>query len=369
MNTIPIPTISGNKTVSDIFTNTTFIYMLIFLAIYSVIYIVLGVFNRGSAESSGSLRIVRIIDILVIVLAVIYVAVTYAGASVDDFSTSLSMTLQKFKTFADNPFSIFSVMIFLLILYTVIYFIKIPMTSELKPASIMLVETLTILLFVILLIFDFFKYLFKIDIFDFMLDSLIQKLDKTPVSSSPPPRPLKQTGVCPKSTDTPETPFDEVFNIRNNLYTYDDAKEVCSIYGAKLATYDQIETAYNNGAEWCNYGWSEGQLALFPTQKCTWEALQQKKPSREVANNACGRPGINGGFIRNPNIRFGVNCYGKKPVATDCDKDRMKANVESKLAESPTDVKLKEKAELWKKNADKFLVVNSFNKDKWSNNA
>ena len=242
------------------------------------------------------------------------------------------------------------------------------MTSELKPASIMLVETLTILLFVILLIFDFFKYLFKIDIFDFMLDSLIQKLDKTPVSSSPPPRPVKQS-VCPKSTDTPETPFDEVFNIRNNLYTYDDAKEVCSIYGAKLATYDQIETAYNNGAEWCNYGWSEGQLALFPTQKCTWEALQRKKSSRDVANNACGRPGINGGFIRNPNIRFGVNCYGKKPVATECDKNMMKANVESKMAETPKDVKLKEKVELWKKNADKFLVVNSFNKEKWTVNA
>ena len=45
------------------------------------------------------------------------------------------------------------------------------------------------------------------------------------------------------------TDGNEVFNVSNNAYTYDEAKAVCSIYGAELATYDQIEQAYNNGAE------------------------------------------------------------------------------------------------------------------------
>ena len=69
-------------------------------------------------------------------------------------------------------------------------------------------------------------------------------------------------------TTVPEIKFKkQVFNIPGNYYTYDNAKALCSAYGADLASYDQIEKAYNNGAEWCNYGWSANQLALFPTQK------------------------------------------------------------------------------------------------------
>jgi len=365
MDTIQIATIPGNKTASDIFTNTTFIYMLIFLAIYSVVYSVLGIFYGGSSEGNGTLRMIRIIDILVVIMVILYIVTTYANSSVDEFSTDLSTTLKRFKIFTDNPFSIFSVAFFLIALYSVIYFVKIPMTSELKPMSIMFIETLTIILFVALLIIDFFKYLFKIDIMDFLLDGMINGLSKTPESTEP--KSTKPQSTCAVPTTEPPG---EVFNIRNNLYSYDDAREVCSVYGAKLATYDQIEKAYNNGAEWCNYGWSEGQMALFPTQKSTWDALQSKKKTckggRDVINSACGRPGINGGVIKNPNIRFGVNCYGKKPEASESDKALMKANVERKVTESPKDAQLQAKLKVWQKNADKFLLVNSFNKEKWS---
>ena len=101
----------------------------------------------------------------------------------------------------------------------------------------------------------------------------------------------------------------QVFNVGNNNYTYDAAKAVCNAYGAELANYDQIENSYNNGGEWCNYGWSANQMAFFPTQKNTWNMLQQNNNTQ----NACGRPGINGGFIANPYVQFGANCYGVKP--------------------------------------------------------
>ena len=61
--------------------------------------------------------------------------------------------------------------------------------------------------------------------------------------------------------------FKEVFNIPENNYNYQEAKEICKAYNSKLATYDQIEDAYNDGADWCKYGWSAKQMALFPTQK------------------------------------------------------------------------------------------------------
>jgi hypothetical protein len=74
-----------------------------------------------------------------------------------------------------------------------------------------------------------------------------------------------------------------------------------------LASYDQLVDAYNDGAEWCTYGWSNGQKAYYPTQKCNWE---KKGPEEKLK---CGNPGLNGGFFADPSLKFGVNCYGKKP--------------------------------------------------------
>ena len=51
----------------------------------------------------------------------------------------------------------------------------------------------------------------------------------------------------------------QVFHIANQDYTYNQAKCKCASYNAKLATYSQLVDAHNGGAEWCSYGWSQGQ--------------------------------------------------------------------------------------------------------------
>ena len=38
--------------------------------------------------------------------------------------------------------------------------------------------------------------------------------------------------------------------------------------------------AYKNGADWCNYGWSEGQLALYPTQEDSFNKLEMNPKNR-----------------------------------------------------------------------------------------
>jgi len=102
----------------------------------------------------------------------------------------------------------------------------------------------------------------------------------------------------------------EVFHIADNKFTYEDAPAVCAAYGSQLATLDQIILSYNAGAEWCGYGWSEGGMALYPTQKGTWDLLQKEPdPARRTA---CGRPGVNGGYF-DVRSKFGVNCFGFKP--------------------------------------------------------
>jgi hypothetical protein len=102
----------------------------------------------------------------------------------------------------------------------------------------------------------------------------------------------------------------EVFNIDSNNYTYEEAPYVCQALDSKLATYDQVIAAHKKGANWCNYGWSANQMALYPTQQKVWDNLQ-KGP--ENSKKICGNPGINGGHFDNINLKFGVNCYGLKP--------------------------------------------------------
>ena len=65
--------------------------------------------------------------------------------------------------------------------------------------------------------------------------------------------------------------------------------------------------AYKKGANWCNYGWSANQTALFPIQK---EYLEDLKNKNDKLSNSCGKPGVNGGYFENRHLKFGVNCYG-----------------------------------------------------------
>jgi hypothetical protein len=150
----------------------------------------------------------------------------------------------------------------------------------------------------------------------------------------------------------------QVFNLPGNEYTYTDAKAVCQAYGADLATYDQIEDAYNHGAEWCNYGWSDGQMALFPTQKRTFDTLQ----TIDGHQNDCGRPGVNGGFMANPALRFGVNCYGHRPKITHEEDNLMKTS--PPYPQNEQDLLYQKQVDYWK-NHIQNLLVSPFNHDSW----
>jgi hypothetical protein len=163
-----------------------------------------------------------------------------------------------------------------------------------------------------------------------------------------------------KPTPVPQIKFKkQVFNIPGNYYSYDNAKALCKAYGAELASYDQIEKAYNNGAEWCNYGWSANQLALFPTQKKTYDTLQTI-PGHE---NDCGRTGVNGGYIANQNVKFGVNCYGYKPKMTSEEDELMRTS--PPYPETAEDIDFQKKVDEMKNNLDKILV-SPFNKNRWN---
>ena len=120
----------------------------------------------------------------------------------------------------------------------------------------------------------------------------------------------------------------QVFNVNRNVYTFGEAEPLCRAFGAELATYDQVKDAYKAGADWCNYGWVKGQLAVYPTQKSTYDKLQH---GPEEERMSCGLPGVNGGYFPNAEQRFGVNCYGKRPAESALD-ERVQMEANSSIA-------------------------------------
>ena len=153
---------------------------------------------------------------------------------------------------------------------------------------------------------------------------------------------------CDNKNSEPEAPKEyklhidgekEVYNISPNIFTYDEAKAICKAQNppASLASLRQIEDAYKKGAEWCNYGWSEDQLALYPTQK--------------TSDKNCGEVGVNGGYFSNKKVRFGANCYGVKRNPN-----------ENELIDTIDD---EEEDEYDVDMNDKYKI-NPFNKEKWS---
>jgi hypothetical protein len=335
-----------NSSLSDamnsIFNKSNIIFIIWFLAIYFIIYFVLGLFLKSE---NGSFTGGYIFDTMMFVLLIVILLVWYYSSSSDKRENMFTNVFNFLKDYMNESMSIFSTGLFIVLLYTFAFLLRIPTDSS-KPIFFSLMENGAWIILVLTIFVQFFKYIFGISILDY-ISSLWGDLPKEEKK---------------EEDDKVVSNTDEVFNISNNLYNYDDAQAICNSYGARLANYDEIEKAYNKGAEWCNYGWSANQMAFFPTQKSTWDKLQQTKNHK----NDCGRPGVNGGYMKNPYIRFGVNCYGKKPVASDDDLNRMNAKKNHVYPKTREDLLLDAKVQFWKDNADKLLKINSFNENKWS---
>ena len=135
---------------------------------------------------------------------------------------------------------------------------------------------------------------------------------------------------------------------------------MCKAFGAELATYDQVKEAWDKGADWCNYGWVKGQSAVYPTQEATYNKLQA---GPEDQRDACGVPGVNGGFFDNPELRFGVNCYGKKPSENEADARKIMAQ-NANL--TPGALEYNKKVQNYKTEMGQ-IPVNPFKPNLWSN--
>ncbi len=192
-------------------------------------------------------------------------------------------------------------------------------------------------------------------------DGVVRELTvppQPPQAVLPAERDLQQQNIVEKILPPPGG--NEVFNVAQNKFTFYDAEPLCKALGAELASYEQVKDAWAKGADWCNYGWVKGQMAVYPTQKDTYEKLQAGPADQQ---GACGTTGLNGGYFENPEMRFGVNCYGQKPAQSAHDEAQLME--EGKVPRTPASLKVDQMVTEFKKEADS-LFVKPFNNEKWA---
>ena len=228
-----------------------------------------------------------------------------------------------------------------------------PGTVNGTAGGVVFLEVLVWGVFVVLVILNGMSYMFNVDV-TASINNIFSRTPEVDIIVDP----EDIAGDLP--APVPEIKFEkQVFHIPNNKYTYRDARALCKAYGGRLATYKELNDAYENGADWCGYGWSEDQMALYPTQYDKWERLQEIKGHE----HDCGRPGINGGYIDNKNVRFGVNCYGYKPKITSEEAELMQNT--PLYPKTQKEINFEKRVEYWRQRLPEVLVA-PFNHNNWS---
>lgn len=352
--------------ITDIFSLSNILLVIWFLFFYLIIFYLIKSFYRNDSDPFKEKMILsRGIDIFVFGILIVFIIYTYLSLSVSDKQDIIGYSLKSAYQFYNNPNTFFNLLVFIILFYCFIFLCGVPMTKETRPTSIYLFEQILWIIFITVIIADFFIYILGVPIIDLIFGvngGLINSWYNWHLSldNNRPIIPLKNTDI----SNNIKIKKPEVFNISNNLYTYDDAQSICKAFDSRLATVEELHEAYDKGAEWCVSSWSADQQVLFPTQKSTVERLQKIKGSE----NSCGRMGVNGGKMEDTSMRLGVNCYGIKPDASDTDKTRMN-NITSYIQpKSKEDMILDAKVNFWKNNKDKYTVLSPFNSEQWSYN-
>ena len=222
--------------------------------------------------------------------------------------------------------------------------------------GIVFMEILLWGVFVLLVLINGMTYIFNIDI----TASIKNLFSATPeIDLIVDPDDLAGDSTDPITT-VPEIKLTkQVFHVPGNKYGYEDSKAICKAYGGRLATWKEINKAFKKGADWCSFGWSDGQMALYPTQYDKWAHLQKI----EGYEHDCGRPGINGGYIANANVKFGINCYGYKPKITQEEADAMK--LAPLYPSTRRERAFDKRVDYWRDNLSEIEVA-PFNHNNWS---
>jgi len=339
-----------NSAFNKLYNKDNLIMLIAFLGIFVVLYIAFGFYFRifGSGSQDTIVRAVNVIGLMALSILVIYEYYNWENKDL-------------YKSFKDNFEDLETTFLLIIMLVFIIGVQKILHLPTTEGNSSFILDISNFILKVLLLLnvlIICFTDLLNIPVLTILEDAINRILHGTVDNDDDI---INESSDKRDSGDMNTQPAtEEVFNVSNNLYTYEEAPHVCAALGARLASHDEIKDAYKKGADWCSYGWSQNQMGFFPTQKESWKKLQ----SNNARKNSCGRPGVNGGYMPNSKMRLGVNCYGVKPQASEKDLERMATS--NIVPRSSKDIITERKIEFWKENADRMLNLNPHSKGDWS---
>ena len=209
----------------------------------------------------------------------------------------------KLNNFGSNPF-VLVVLVFIILIYYVIFAFlgnSTPDSENFSKGGFIFLEAILWALLILLVFMNGLAYFFNINIVTELKNVFAQKPE------------IQIESTLNQDISASNYDFKEVYHIPGNRFTYHDAKAVCKAFDGEMATYEQLLEEQKKGASWCSFGWTKDQLGLYPTSQNHFNKLQKK----EGHEYDCGLPGINGGYVSNPHIKLGSNCYGYKPKISD----------------------------------------------------
>ena len=169
-----------------------------------------------------------------------------SGTAVKSFNDDISNSM--------TP-GLLGILLFIIVIYYYLFYSlgmkTVQAPTQAPSLGAMAIELLLWALFIILITINALQYYYEIDV-TAEIKNMFTGEPKIDISVTQP--------VDEDTIKVPEIAIQkQVFHLKDNKYTYDNAKAVCKAYGARLANYDDMQKAYRTGGEWCNYGWSENQ--------------------------------------------------------------------------------------------------------------
>ena len=123
----------------------------------------------------------------------------YYSSTSEERSNTIVSILDYLKDYINESMSIFSTAIFIVVLYSVAYLLRVPMETN-RPLMFSIVENSAWFIFVVTIFVQFFKYVFGISILDY-ISKMWEEIPK------------EEKDVEKKQENANK---DEVFNISNN---------------------------------------------------------------------------------------------------------------------------------------------------------
>tara|TARA_B100001093_G_scaffold500945_1_gene552010 strand:+ start:5480 stop:6295 length:816 start_codon:yes stop_codon:yes gene_type:complete len=251
--------------------------------------------------------------------------------------------------FGSNPMVLVILISIIVVYYIIFAFLGKGNSEDSSNGSFVFIEAIMWGLFIILILVNGLTYFFNINVIT-EIKNLFSDEPEIEIKSI-----IEETKNNQTDASLNEK---EVYHIPGNKFTYHDAKAVCNAFDADIATFEQVDNAQKNGASWCSYGWSEGQLGIYPTSKSVFDKMQTKEENKYD----CGLPGINGGYIPNPHVKLGSNCYGIKPKESELEKQYL--TEDNGLPKSKKEILFEERVKFWKNRLGNILLL-PFNSNGW----